>query len=103
MRVPLQRAQTLNSLTAGKSGNLIVTGQNVQGGFICKLDAVGNVVFYYANYLFKHLLADAIQRVADYTAGPGDSDGSIQLPLPLLPFPVPPPELMIMRSSRLIA
>jgi uncharacterized protein (TIGR03437 family) len=48
--VPLQRGQTLNSLTADQSGNLIVTGQNVQGGFICKLDLSGNVVFYYPNF-----------------------------------------------------
>nr|MDQ2898711.1 hypothetical protein [Acidobacteriota bacterium] len=50
MHVPPQRAQTPNSLIADKSGNLIVTGHNVQGGFVCKLDAVGNVVFYYANF-----------------------------------------------------
>jgi hypothetical protein len=50
MQVPLLRAQNINSLTTDREGNLIVTGTNVDGGFISKLDASGRVVFTFANF-----------------------------------------------------
>ena len=45
MQAPVQRAQRIGSLTVDSQGNLIVTGSNVQGGFVSKLDPSGNVVF----------------------------------------------------------
>jgi uncharacterized protein (TIGR03437 family) len=50
LQVPLRRAQAVTSLAADLNGNLIVTGTNVDGGFIRKLDPNGNVVFTYANF-----------------------------------------------------
>ena len=50
MQVPLQRAQSINSLTVDGKGNLILTGSNDQGGFVSKLDPLGNVVFRFANF-----------------------------------------------------
>jgi uncharacterized protein (TIGR03437 family) len=50
MQVPLRRAQDINSLTADRNGNFIVTGSNVDGGFISKLDPTGNPVFTFANF-----------------------------------------------------
>ena len=50
IQVPSQRAQSINSLTTDGKGNLIVTGSNVQGGIVSKLDPSGNVVFTFANF-----------------------------------------------------
>jgi hypothetical protein len=49
LQVPLLRAQAVNSLATDLNGNLIVTGTNVNGGFVSKLDPNGNVVFTFAN------------------------------------------------------
>lgn len=49
-QVPLQQGQTVNSLAADRNGNLVVTGSNSRGGFVCKLDPGGNVVFSFSNF-----------------------------------------------------
>ena len=50
LQVPLLRAQAVSSLAVDRNGNLIVTGANVDGGFVSKLDPKGNVVFTFANF-----------------------------------------------------
>jgi uncharacterized protein (TIGR03437 family) len=50
IQVPLQRGQSVNALAADHDGNLIVTGSNVQGGFISKLDSLGTVILSFANF-----------------------------------------------------
>ena len=49
LQVPLQRAQTVGSLTVDGKGNPIVTGFNLSGGFVSKLDPLGNVIFSFSN------------------------------------------------------
>lgn len=75
MQVPLRRAQDINSLTADRNGNLIVTGSSVDGGFICKLDPTGNVVFSFANF-GAFPAGAAVDRNGDvYWFGTGGSSG----------------------------
>ena len=50
LQVPLLRAQAVSSVAADRNGNLIVTGTNVDGGFVSKFDPNGNVVFTFANF-----------------------------------------------------
>src|SRR4051812_32266889 len=50
LQVPSDRAQTVTSLAVDRQGGLIVTGSNVQGGFVSKLDSRGNLVFTFANF-----------------------------------------------------
>src|SRR5260370_15579520 len=46
----IPRAQSINSLAADRNGNLVVTGMNVQGGFVSKLDPLGAIIFSFANF-----------------------------------------------------
>lgn len=48
--LPLQPAQSVNSLTTDAAGNMIVTGSNGVGGFITKLDPAGSVIFRFVNF-----------------------------------------------------
>jgi uncharacterized protein (TIGR03437 family) len=50
IQVPLQPAQSINSLTMDAGGNMIVTGSNGKGGFVSKLDPSGNPVFSLVNF-----------------------------------------------------
>jgi uncharacterized protein (TIGR03437 family) len=50
LQVPSDRAQTVTSFAVDRQGNPIVTGSNVQGGFVSKLDPRGNLVFTFANF-----------------------------------------------------
>jgi uncharacterized protein (TIGR03437 family) len=49
LQVPLRRAQAVRSLSTDRNGNFIVTGTNVDGGFIYKLDSNGNVIFTFSS------------------------------------------------------
>jgi hypothetical protein len=48
--IQIPRAQSINSLAADRNGNLVVTGMNVQGGFVSKLDPLGTMIFSFANF-----------------------------------------------------
>ena len=50
IQVPLQPAQSINSLTVDAGGNMIVTGSNGKGGFLSKLDPGGNLIFNFVNF-----------------------------------------------------
>jgi hypothetical protein len=75
IQVPLRRAQHINFLTADRNGDLIVTGTNVDGGFICKLGPTGNVVFTFANF-WSFPAGAAVDRNGDvYWFGSGGAPG----------------------------
>jgi uncharacterized protein (TIGR03437 family) len=77
--LPLQRGQSVNSLTTDAAGNMIVTGSNGQGGFIMKLGPAGNVIFSFVN-LGAFPAAAAVDANGDvYWIGTGGSPG---FPLP---------------------
>jgi uncharacterized protein (TIGR03437 family) len=75
LQVPLQRAQAVSSLATDGNGNFIVTGINVDGGFICKLDPNGNVIFKFANFGAFPAGAVADPRGDIYWFGSGGGTG----------------------------
>ena len=46
LQVPSDWAQSITSLAVDRQGNLIVTGSNLQGGFVSKLDPTGSTLLY---------------------------------------------------------
>ena len=88
IQIPLQRAQSINSLTADRDGNLIVTGMNVQGGFIAKLDSIGNEIFSFANF-GSFPTGSAVDADGDiYWIGTGGVPGFPPLPITKTILPV---------------
>jgi len=89
IQLPLQRAQSINSLAADRNGNLVVTGINVQGGFVSKLDPLGTVFFSFANF-GTFPAGAAVDANGDiYWIGTGGAPGFPPFPFTKKVLPIP--------------
>ena len=89
IQVPLQPAQSINSLTADRNGNLVVTGMNVQGGFVSKLDPLGTVIFSFVNF-GTFPAGAAVDANGDiYWIGTGGAPGFPPFPFTKKVLPIP--------------
>ena len=89
IQVPLQPAQSINSLTADRNGNLVVTGMNVQGGFVSKLDPLGTGIFIFVNF-GTFPAGAAVDANGDiYWIGTGGAPGFPPFPFTKKVLPIP--------------
>jgi uncharacterized protein (TIGR03437 family) len=88
IQIPLQSAQSINSLTTDRDGNLIVTGTNGRGGFVTKLDSAGNEIFRFTNF-GSFPAGTAVDANGDiYWIGTGGAPGFPPLPITKTIFPI---------------